>query len=165
MKYIIGIILVLALVGFGYVMGGTDARIERDEARGQYASALATATMDRDAANARANNIEKRWSSDIKEVGTTYEGIVKNEKAAADRTIADLRNDVVRLRVRTATLASGGALRGAAEGGAVDPGQAEQTLDGSVAARLAGRYADYNALVDQLNACQAVILIERAPQP
>lgn len=161
-----GIVLILAgalaLIGFGYVMGGTDARIERDEARGQYASALATATIARDAANARAANIEKHWSASVTAVGTAYEEIIKNEKATTDRTITDLRNDVVRLRVRTQP-ARGGDLPGPAAAASERDAATDQTLAPAVAARLAERYAEHNEVVEQLTACQAILQIERAP--
>lgn len=164
MKYAAFLIGVLALIGFGYVMGGIDARIERDEARNNYSAALAAATAARDAADARSRGIEKSWSASVKAVGDTYEGIIANEKALADRTIHNLRTDNVRLRVLTAAAAGRRELPGPAACAAVDHGQAEQTLAGSVAARLAGRYADYNAAVDQLSACQAILETERRPQ-
>jgi len=120
-------------------------------------------------ANDRAQAQEDIQALKFASLSTDYEAKRQNEKALDTSTITALRNDVVRLRVATNNRpASGGQLPGTATCACTGDGQAEQTLAPAVAARLAGRYADYNEIVDQLGFCQEVLLSERknlATQP
>lgn len=153
--------IALGLVGAGHMLGSADAREQLRTERAEYARQFKEADTLRIAADLRAENLERSWTTYFTDLDTTYQEKRRHEKALDDRTIADLRNDVVRLRVRTATLASGGQVRGTAAGAGERDGPPEQTLAGPVAARLAGRYADYNGLVDQLTVCQDTLLAER----
>ncbi len=114
------------------------------------------------AAEMIARSAENRADSSIANATSTFEKVRENEKAITDRVIADLRGDVTRLRVSTKKPAARPAgVPGAPATTCSSDDQTESTLSGSVAARLAGRYADYNALVGQLELCQATLIIDR----
>lgn len=96
----------------------------------------------------------------------TYKETVTHDKAISDRTIADLRAGNDRLRVSTSKSAARSCpVPGAAAGAERSDGPSEETLAPAVAARLAERYAAYNALVDQLTLCQETVRARSAPAP
>lgn len=134
-----------------------------------YQSALNTSAEALTKANKAARDHEHSDIESFAALATKYEERRQNEKAADASTITALRNDVVRLRVSTNSRpASGSQLPATTAGACTGDGQTEQTLAPTVAARLAGRYAEYNEIVDQLGLCQDVLLSERknlAPRP
>lgn len=116
------------------------------------------------AAEQRANSAESSNSSAMAASAAIYESVVQNEKALTERRVADLNSELVRLRVRTKkaeSAAAGAIVPNSPAGTGASNGEAEQTLAGPVAARLTQRYADYNALIDQLTLCQAVVQADR----
>lgn len=117
------------------------------------------------AANARADAAEGRQRATLVAAATTYEQIRAQEKAQDEKTIADLRSAAKRLRVSTVAAPDRGRVPGAATCACGSDGQTQQTLSPTVAARLAGRYADYNALVDELNLCQTAVNAYLVPAP
>lgn len=155
--------IALLLVMVGRMIGLDESRDVLEHQRGQYATKLAEAELARDAANAHADRTTRNWSAHVDAIIALHEKESKHDKELAARVITDLRNDVVRLRVRTnpAPAAGRGQLPGPASSACECDGTTEQTLAGAVAARLAGRYADYNAAVEQLTACQGILAAER----
>jgi Bacteriophage Rz lysis protein len=130
--------------------------------RTSYASALNAAQEAKAAAEQRATNAELRVASANSDAITDYKKEREDDQTRDARTINDLRADVRRLSVRTNRRPAGGCpVPGAAAATARSDDAAPETLAGPVAARLAERYADYNALVDQLTLCQAVVKNDR----
>lgn len=112
-------------------------------------------------ANKRADDAEAAQRATLAAKATEYEVTRQKEKAQDEKTIADLRGAVVRLRVSTTPVVVSGQVSGSATCACGSNGQAQQTLSPAVAARLAGRYADYNGLVDELNLCQDTLISDR----
>jgi hypothetical protein len=157
----IGALIVAFIAGLGLMHEHEATSIEKIKAN--YNTAYNLAVNAKNAADKRATDTEKGQKAAIDAAVAAHDEERKHEKAHDDAVIADLRNDVTRLRVRTNRPASGGEVPGApaGAGGPVDAG--DETLAGPVAARLAGRYADYNRIVDKLTECQVVIQADRLP--
>jgi len=151
-------LLLAGLVGAG--IAHTIAAAEIAQINERNTTVLNTALAAKLAAETRVHALESEGRAATTAALTEYDETHAHEKASADITIANLRDDVVRLRVTT-NRASGGGVCAAGPTGSTDHGQAEQTLAGSVAARLAGRYADYNEVVGQLTLCQGQLLRDR----
>lgn len=113
------------------------------------------------AANDRADGIQRTINSAILDGVAEFTKKDENEKAQDARTIDDLRSDNARLRVKTNNPVCSVTLPGTATGAGATAGEMETTLAPAVAARLAGRYADYNTVVRQLDLCQAVVVADR----
>ncbi len=169
-KYRIAIYLVIALgmasalFGVGYYSASTIKNLEiarLEKGHHEYQDKLKDEAL---MANMNARSAESRAADSIAASAETYEQVRQNEKAASDRILNDYRNDVVRLRVllKKSSAATGTVVPNTATGASPSDGEAEQTLDGAVAARLAQRYFDYNEVVDQLELCQAVVRTDRA---
>lgn len=126
-----------------------------------YTTAINIAQNAKLEAERRADALDLKRGAAITLATEKYEQGRSDEKAQADRTIADLRSDVTRLRVRTNRPAGSGGVPAAPAAAGSGDGEATETLSGAVAARLAGRYADYNGLVDQLGLCQQTIEADR----
>lgn len=152
----------LAAGSAGFGLAHTLAAADIAQLNEAHTQALNTALAAQLAAETRAQALETAGRTATTEAVTKYDEGRKNDKAKDDRTIADLRADVKRLRVSTTSHPSGGALPAAGPAAGAGDGQAQQTLSGSVAARLAGRYADYNELVDQLELCQGQLERDRS---
>lgn len=90
-----------------------------------------------------------------------YEKGEHDANAKTDPLIADLRAGNRRLHVLVDRAASSGSVPGAGAAASGGDGTGQGTLARPVAARLAGRYADYNGLVRRLNLCQAVVRGDR----
>lgn len=146
----------------GFELEGHFAAERIDAIATSYKKSYDAAVDAKVAAEKRASDTEANQRVALATAATHYEEVRQNEKAASDRTIADLRSGLERLRVRTVTTTSGGQVPGAANGAGTGAGASTETLDPAVAARLAGRYAEYNALVDRLNLCQDALEADRA---
>lgn len=113
-------------------------------------------------ADERATMLEQKHTQALSSAAATFEEDRYNDKITSDRRIADLSARVTSLRVDTQrTYADNHALPGTATGAGGSDGTAAETLSGSVAARLAQRYSDYNELVDQITLCQRTVEIDR----
>lgn len=148
--------MVVGAAVFGWTIQGWRMGDELTKVKASYQSAVDNANTARVAAEGRASLAESTERANFGRALSAYKESQAHEKAISDRTIADLRTGLNRLRVSTTNSRSCGlpAAAGAATG---SDGPGEETLAPAVAARLAGRYADYNALVDRLTLCQAVI--------
>jgi hypothetical protein len=114
------------------------------------------------AADAKTAKKEREGQDALSDLAKIYEDTRQNEKAQSDKRIADLQSGAVRLRVSTGpSTANVVQLPGASVAASGGDGGPVETLSGSVAARLAGRYNAYNEIVDQLTLCQGVILNDR----
>jgi len=160
-KGLMAILLLVIAAVIGGVFVHSHMVDEMDRQAAQFEKILQVSKDAKAAAELRATNIEKAQKGVIADAVADYKEKRDVDKAHDAAVIADLRNDVVRLRVRTNRPACGGEVPGAAAGGPGTAGAGDETLAGPVAARLAGRYADYNRLVDKLTACQAVIKADR----
>ncbi len=154
----VGIAIVAFLAGFK--LQGVIKDNEIAEMKTAYDAKVLKATNAKLAAVNHARDVEQLNATAMSAAATTFEEKRKNEKATDDRTIADLRSRVTSLRVSTRNPGSRD-VPGAPAGACAGDGQAEQTLAPAVAARLAQRYADYNAVIDQLELCQATLIIDR----
>lgn len=154
-----GALVVSFLIGMGTMHHYIGERITTINAA--YKVKLDEANNAKAAAEQRATNIEHGQAKAITDAVDTYKKERQDEKAHDDAVIAGLRSGAQRLRVSTTHAACGGPLPGPAASGPADPGPGDETLAGPVAARLAGRYADYNRIVEKLTMCQAVIQADR----
>ena len=114
------------------------------------------------AAQDRTSRAEHRTQEAIATVDTHYQEKIKNEKVSTDRTIADLRSGALVLRKRLAAQTlPGPVLPGTAASPGGGDGQAPtglQVPDGEFLIRFAD---ECNAVVNQLDAAQAVIELDR----
>ena len=164
MFIIIGLAIVAAIFGVGYATASTikDLEIARlEKGHHEYQNKLKDEAI---MANMIARSAESRAADSIAKSAEIYEQRRQDEKATSDRILNDYRNDVIRLRVllKKSPTATGAVVPNTATSASTSDGEAEQTLDGAVAARLAQRYFDYNEVVDQLELCQAVVRADRA---
>lgn len=92
-----------------------------------------------------------------------YQEAIANEKQSTDRTINDLRTGAISLRKRLAaiTITAAGMPCTATSAGCGD-GAATVGLQAEDAALLVRLSAEADAIVQQLNACQAVVRADRA---
>lgn len=152
-------VLTLAFFG-GFGLSNTLSNTRIANLKLAHTEVLNKALDEKAKEEARARKAEQLVAIGIDAAATDFERKRQNEKAADARTIADLRNDVNRLRVSTRN-----APRIIVPGAPTSPGrcdgEGEQTLAPAVAARLAERYADFNAVVDQLELCQATLVLDR----
>lgn len=154
-----GALLVAGLVGF--MLSHTFSETEIAKLNEDHTKELNVALDAKLKAETRVHGLEDEGRKATTAALTAYDETHQNEKATADRTIDDLRNDVKRLRVSTTRGTSGGGMCPTGPSTSADHGEADETLTGSVAARLAGRYADYNEVVGQLDLCQGQLLRDR----
>jgi hypothetical protein len=156
---ILGLLLAAALGAYAMheYMDNELQQLTRD-----YNIAYVKANKAKSDAEAHAETVERNQAAAITNAIDNYKANNEIDKARADAVITDLRNDITRLRVRTNhPAACGGQVPSAAAGTGGPAGTGDETLAGPVAARLAGRYADYNRIVEKLTACQAVIQADR----
>lgn len=163
MKEFLALVVALALLAAGWCLGSAHVNGEIVKLEVAHKAAIDEATRAKNAAEERTDEANKAATGAIESAQLTFEETRKNEKALDDRRIADLATDNSRLRVSTRRTNAGscGALPAAAGAAAGGDGQADETLAPTVAARLAQRYADYNEVVDQLNLCQSILIIDR----
>lgn len=110
------------------------------------------------AANAANTALERAASTATAAAAEAYEKGEQNAKATNEPLIADLRAGNRRLLVSLAAIAANGQpVPGTATTASGSDGASQGTLSGPVAARLAGRYADYNENVRRLTLCQATV--------
>lgn len=161
----LAIIAVVVLFVVGVAVGGAAAVYVKNgtirDMKLEYTTKINAVNQAALAANDRADGIQRTINSAI--LDGVAEHTVKDENAKAQdaRVISDLRNDNARLRVKTNNPVCSITLPGTASGTSAGTGEMETTLAPAVAARLAGRYADYNAVVRQLDLCQAVVVADR----
>lgn len=160
---VIAAIIVGAAV-MGWTVQGWRMGDELTKVKSSYKSALENANTARVAAEGRAALAESTERANFDKALSAYKESQAHEKATTDRTIADLRTGINRLRVST-TNSRSRPVSGSTAAAAGSDGPSEETLAPAVAARLAGRYADYNALVDRLTLCQAVIQGRQSTAP
>lgn len=153
-----GILTVTFIAGYQAATYVKDGEITRMNLAAQRV--LTQAETKAREATEKARSLESNASTALNTATQQYEK-AQNEKAVSDRHIADLRNDVARLRVSTRPSTPRPAVSGTTACAASGNDETEQTLAGPVAARLAQRYSDYNSLIDQLELCQATVIIDR----
>lgn len=148
--------LAAGAAGVDYIKDG-----ELLEQKTAYEGQIAAANKAALVASERAAAIQRTIGAAITEGVAEHTVKDENAKAQDARTISDLRNDVARLRVKTNHPVCSGELPGAAPGAGASTGEMETTLAPAVAARLAGRYADFNTVVRQLDLCQNILAADR----
>lgn len=107
-------------------------------------------------------NIER-----MADIDQQHQKAIENEKAIADRTIADLRSGAIRLRDKFA------ANEFIAAGGIAAPGTCTGCRDAAASIRLQSEDAGFlvrlaseaDQVADQLRACQAVVVADRVVKP
>lgn len=155
-KLILATGLVVLTFFFGFKANGYIKDAEIDALNAGHAKVVATANSARLAAEVRARETERGATLAISTAAETFEKVRQDEKTTSDRRIADLLSDNSRLYVSTRT-AYRRSVPGAPATACTGDGQTEQALAPAVAGRLAGRYAAYNEIVDQLTLCQSTI--------
>ncbi len=163
-KALILVILVALGFAFGHHTATTEKNVEIGKIQLAHEKALGKAQAAKSEAEDRVATLEHDHATALGIATTTFEESRAHDKAISDRRIADLAARVTSLRVRVATNASGGStVSSAFTAPGSSYGQATETLAPAIAGRLARRYAEYNELIDQLELCQATILIDRSP--
>lgn len=148
-----------AVIAFaaGFALQGELKDGEIAEIRLEHERMLAAATKAKIAAEEAARLAEVKAVQDLAALSDQYVKEQEHEKAAADQRVADLLSANVRLRIAIQRPAGGCTLPGTAAATSAGDGEAYATIRPDVAGRLGRRYADYNAIVDQLTLCQATI--------
>jgi hypothetical protein len=126
-----------------------------------HQTAIATATQEKLTAVTKARAAEQKATQYIADLTAKYVEDRQHENAVTQRRIADLAAGNERLRVAVEIATNNAGVPSLATAAAGGDGQAYQVIARPVAARLAGRYADYNELVDQLTLCQGVVETDR----
>lgn len=111
-----------------------------------------------------ARRREATHAQDMAAAAAQYQKEKAHVEADRDRTIADLRSGALRLRIPIAAACAGtvggtAAAPGAGAGRSDDPTTAE--LSAAAAEFLVGLAAEADAVVNQLTACQAVVIADR----
>ncbi len=157
---VVGIVVLSFLAGFKVSSALSEAEIKTME--NAHLTALNAAKDQALTEHMLARAAERKAAESIANAASNFEKVRQNEKDIADRTITDLLNDNARLRVSVRSRPATGTVPGTAAGAGSCDDRSEATLTGSVAARLARRYDDYNALVGVLELCQATVRADRA---
>ncbi|CAB5145087.1 Spanin, inner membrane subunit [uncultured Caudovirales phage] len=154
--YIIAVIVALGFgAGFGLehqLKGGEIAAINLE-----HEQALTVATEMREAAEKHAADVEHAGADNLAAQAADYERKIQDEKTASAHVIDGLRSGATRLRVNVTGDTCRSDVPKAADAASGSNAAGQATLAGPVAARLAERYADYNALVRQLDLAQKTI--------
>lgn len=158
--FVAAVTALIFLAGFKTSTFISDAQIETINAG--WNKKLSAAKDAQLAAEMVSRSAERKAAEEIAASAANFEKVRQDEKATSDRYVTDLRNDVTRLRVTVTRLSRPVVVPGTPAAASGGDGQSEETLNGSVAARLAQRYADYNELVGRLDQCQDTILQYRA---
>jgi hypothetical protein len=154
---VVSIIALAAAFGAGFCLQGLIKDTEIAELRGDYAQKLGEAQEAKAVFEARARGAERRAATEIAEAHAKFVEDQQHERAITQRRIAGLAAGNERLRVAIDVVTRDASLSGPAACASGGDGQATATIARPVAARLAGRYADYNELVDQIGLCQKTI--------
>ncbi len=156
---LIGTALIAFTVGFTAersIKNGEIATLKLD-----HETLVAEAEAARTVALERARATEQKAAADIAALTDQYVEDRQHENAVTQRRIADLAAGNERLRVAVEVAANSVGVRDPAASASGSDGQATAALSRATSARLAGRYADYNELVDQLTLCQGVVVTDR----
>lgn len=158
-------VIAVAVFAFGAAVGSSSVAYVKNgtirDMKLEYTTNIAAANKAALDASDRAAAIQRTIGAAITEGVAEHTVKDENAKAQDARVISDLRSDVARLRVKTNNPVCSVTLPGTAPSTGASAGEVETTLAPAVAARLAGRYADYNAVVRQLDLCQAVVVVDR----
>lgn len=124
---------------------------------------LVTANAEIVRLNAQARKDEQDHAAALAKASGTYQESLKNEKAAHDRTVADLRSGALKLRIELARRegadGSASGTPGAGSGGC--DGAAYGELSPAAAGFLVGLASEADEVVHQLTACQADLTADR----
>jgi hypothetical protein len=109
---------------------------------------------------------EHRHADDLALASQTYQEKLAHEKAAHDRTVADLRSGALRLRIELARrqTGSGSATAEAVSSAGRCDGETRAELSAASAEFLVGLASEADEVVHQLTACQAVVTADRQIQ-
>lgn len=157
----VGALLVAFIAGMGIMRAHDDTNIATIKAN--YNAQVNAAVNAKAAAEQRATNTEHTQAAAITAAVTHNKEVQDAQHEKDQAVIAALRNGSQRLSVRTNRPAASCPLPGVTASAAGPDAAGAETLAEPVAARLAGRYADYNRIVDKLTECQAVIAADRLP--
>lgn len=130
----------------------------------QQALALAAANKATTDAQQAARDTEAKRASDMADLDAHYTEELNNAKANADRTIADLRAGTVRLRQRFTckpNTSSSSQAGKAGTGTGLGAGQSACGLSAEDAGFLVSEAKRADAVVVQLQACQAIVKQDR----
>jgi len=130
--------------------------------KADYANKVAEAAAAKDAADLRVESIERTNAEEQQKLIANYEQRIQNERSITESTVANLRDGISSLRVKLAANSGGSKLSNVIASATGSNGETAASLSRSVAARLAGRYADYNEIVDQLELCQGIVINDRS---
>lgn len=165
LKYLLIAVLLAFVFCAGWAVQGARKDVVIGDIRLEAERLVSVANKAALAAEGRASLAESTERKAFATALSKYKETTSHEKSQADLVIADLRSDVKRLRVSTNPGARRCPVPGSTAAATGSDGPSEETLSPAVAARLAGRYADYNALVDTLTLCQAVIQGRQSTAP
>jgi len=154
---IVASIALIAAFGAGFALQGLIKDSEIADIQLEHETQVADAYAARNVALELARAVEHKAAEDIAAAHAKFVEDQQHERAITQRRIADLAagNERLRVAVEVATVATGVPSGATCSSGG--DGQATATIARPVAARLAGRYADYNELVDQITLCQATV--------
>lgn len=159
--YVAGALILAVLVAGAYTKGRSDGgRIEsaKWEMRENEINA-ATAKLIQDRTDA-VRKQEREKADNLADIAAHYEERLHETTITLDAALADARTRRLSIPA-TCAPASGNAARGIAAAPGVSDGQARTYLPDSIAESLLRIGAEADAVVNQLTACQQVILEDR----
>lgn len=161
-------LLIGALVFVGALTGayfyGHSNGVDSERVVWQAKEIKATQEADKALADAqdKVNSLQSQYANNLAVISGNYQQELKNVSATKDRTIAALRAGAIRLRdPGTHYTLSPNALPGSTAPTSGCDGQATSRLSDTTSEFLVREASHADAIVEQLNACQAVIIKDR----
>ena len=156
-------IVVGAIYAYGQQQFELGEKAERAEWLERENTELVTANARIIELQAKISAREREHAADMAKASATYQENLQHEKAARDRTIADLRSGALRLRIALAsrqTAPGGSSGEAGATPGRCD-GETRAELSREASEFLVGLASEADDVVHQLTACQVVVVADR----
>jgi hypothetical protein len=161
----LGAAWILSLMGVGKWQNTAGHVAERAEWQGKEMKELASANAEILRLDKAYRESEKDKATALSVISTVYEGKLNDAAKQKDRDVAAARAVAPQYQLRYATTSGACADRSIAPTSTPAPlgrdGPATAQLPGEIAANLFALADDADALVDQLTACQAVVMADR----
>lgn len=169
LKWVLSVLAVLAILGAAYAFGSTNTankwRAVVANMNEQQANVLAQKHAEAAALDRKYRDREQQHAIDMAAIDNAYQQEIIKRETISNRTIADLRGNVVRLRDKFTCACDSDSAAGTAT-----PGTAPGIRDAAASLNLRAADAEFlvrladeaDAVADQLKQCQAVVQSDRS---
>lgn len=160
------VMMTWALLAYGNWRFDLGVQAERNSWLSKENAALTEANARIQTLQAQARTQEHVYGEALAIADTLYQEGLQHEKTKFNRVVADLRTGDLRLYVPVARAGDGGGGGSGAAAAATGErdGEARAELSGAAAEFLVGLASEANEVVEQLTACQAVVIADRSGQ-